>query len=363
MSLQIWGNTLGTWLAAVVVMAISFCVLYYAKRLADKYISILYARRPNVVLGLMLNLVRQINVYFLVLLAILIGSSLLTLPVRLSRAISILVILFLLFQVGLWGDKAINYWRDTKIKKKADEDPSMATMLSALGFMGKLLFWGIIVLIALENMGIDVTALIAGLGIGGIAVALAAQNILEDLFASWSIVLDKPFLVGDYIVIDGYSGTVEHIGLKTTRMRSLTGEQLVFSNSDLLKCRIRNYKRMYERRIAFSFGVVLQTPLEKLKEIPHIVEEIITSIGNTRFDRAHFASYGEFSLNFEVVYYVLSSSYALYMDVQQEINLAILEEFQKRGIEFAYPTHMVYVSEAAPVDVSEEKTEKGGTSN
>jgi small-conductance mechanosensitive channel len=201
-------------------------------------------------------------------------------------------------------------------------------------------------------MGIDITALVAGLGVGGIAVALAAQNILGDLFASWSIVLDKPFLVGDFIIIDGYSGTVEHIGLKTTRLRSLTGEQLIFSNSDLLKCRIRNYKRMQERRIVFSFGVLYETPLEKLKEIPGIVKDIITSIENTRFDRAHFASYGNYSLNFEVVYYVLSSDYTVYMDIQQKINLALFEEFQKKDIVFAYPTQTIYVSGAEPISVS-----------
>ncbi|WP_286975229.1 mechanosensitive ion channel family protein [Acetomicrobium sp. UBA5826] len=352
MDTMIWGNSVGAWIVALVAGVVSFFTFYYLKKIADKYISFLFSRRPSTAISLVLDLVRQINVYFLVLLAILAGSSFLSLPLRLSRAISMLVVLFLLLQVGLWGNKAINFWLTSNIKRKVEKDPSGATMLSALGFMGRLLFWGIIILIALQNMGIEVSALVAGLGIGGIAVALAAQNILGDLFASWSIVLDKPFLVGDFIVIDGYSGTVEHIGLKTTRLRSLTGEQLIFSNSDLLKCRIRNYKRMQERRVVFSFGVLYETPLEKLKEIPDIVKNIITSIENARFDRAHFASYGNFSLNFEVVYYVLSSDYTVYMDIQQRINLALFEEFKKRDIVFAYPTQTIYVSGAEPISVS-----------
>jgi len=358
MHMTILGNSLGTWAVAVFAGVISFFLFCYAVKLVDKYLSMLLERRSSAVTGLILDLVRQINVYFIFLLALLIGSSFLNLPARLSKIISVLVILFLLFQIGLWGDKVISYWLNIKIKKKVTEDPSTATMLSAFGFMGKLLFWGIIVLIGLENMGIDVTTLIAGLGIGGIAVALAAQNILSDLFASWSIVLDKPFLVGDFIVIDDFSGNVEHIGLKTTRIRSLTGEQVVISNSDLLKCRIRNYKRMCERRVVFAFGVAFETPTEKLKEIPNVVKDVIASIEGARFDRAHFASYGSYSLNFEVVFYVLSADYNLYMDIQQKINLSLLEEFKKMGVTLAYPVQTIYVAGMKPVSVSVEGLEK-----
>ena len=358
MHMTIWGNSLGTWAVAIFAGVISFFLFCYAVKLADRYLSVLLERRPGTAVSLILDLVRQINVYFIFLLALLIGSSFLNLPARLSKIISVLVILFLLFQVGLWGDKVITYWLNIRIKKKVTEDPSTATMLSAFGFMGKLLFWGIIVLIGLENMGIDVTALVAGLGIGGIAVALAAQNILSDLFASWSIVLDKPFLVGDFVVIDDFSGNVEHIGLKTTRIRSLAGEQVVISNSDLLKCRIRNYKRMYERRIVFTFGVTYETPIEKLKEIPNVIKDVIASIENARFDRAHFVSYGSFALNFEVVYYVLSADYNLYMDIQQKINLMLLEEFKKMDVAFAYPVQTIYVAGKEPVSVSVEGLER-----
>ena len=183
------------------------------------------------------------------------------------------------------------------------------------------------------------------MGIGGIAVALALQNILGDLFASLSIVIDKPFVIGDFIVVDQLMGTVEHVGLKTTRLRSLGGEQLIFSNNDLLKSRISNYKRMMERRIVFGFGVTYQTPPEKLPLINEIVREIIGKQEQARFDRVHFKEYGESSLNFEAVYFVLSQDYNLYMDIQQAINLEMFRCFQKEGIEFAYPTRTLFIQQ------------------
>jgi small-conductance mechanosensitive channel len=188
----------------------------------------------------------------------------------------------------------------------------------------------------------------ASLGVAGIAVALALQNVLSDLFASMSIALDKPFVIGDFIIIGDFMGTVEKIGVKTTRLRSLTGEYLIFANSDMLSSRIRNYTRMHERRIVFSLGVTYNTPYEKLHLIPTMIQKIIEAQEETRFDRAHFASYGDFSLNFEIVYYVLSADYNRYMDIQQAINLAIFKAFEDTGIEFAVPTQTLYL--ANPVE-------------
>jgi small-conductance mechanosensitive channel len=179
--------------------------------------------------------------------------------------------------------------------------------------------------------------------VGGIAVALAVQNVLGDLFASFSIVLDKPFVIGDFIIVGDHLGTVEHVGLKTTRIRSLSGEQLVFSNTDLLGSRIRNFKRMYERRVVFSLGVVYQTPARLLEKIPPMLRQIVESREQVRFDRAHFRDFGPHSLNFEIVYWVLSPDYALYMDIQQEINLEIYRRFEQEGIDFAYPTQTLYL--------------------
>lgn len=208
----------------------------------------------------------------------------------------------------------------------------------------KVIIWGLGIVFLLDNLGFEITTVIAGLGIGGVAVALAAQAVLGDLFSYFAILFDRPFEVGDFIIIGDFMGNVEYVGVKTTRIRSLGGEQLVFSNTDLTGSRLRNYKRMERRRVVFKLGVTYDTTLEKLKEIPDIIKTAITGISDTQFDRAHFSSYGDFSLIFEVVYYVLSSDYNKYMDIQQEINLTIAEEFQKRAIEFAFPTQTLYIN-------------------
>ncbi|RAU83721.1 mechanosensitive ion channel family protein [Pontibacter arcticus] len=195
----------------------------------------------------------------------------------------------------------------------------------------------------LDNLGYDLTAIIAGLGIGGIAVALAAQNILGDLFNYFVIFLDKPFEVGDYIAVGDKSGTIEHIGVKTTRLKSLTGEQLIIANSDLTSSRIHNFKRMEKRRIVFKIGVTYQTSHEDLQKIPDLLKSIVESQNPVLFDRAHFVSFGDSSLDFEVVYNVLSSEYNKYMDIQQAINLGIFKKFEQLGIEMAYPTRTLFV--------------------
>ncbi len=204
--------------------------------------------------------------------------------------------------------------------------------------------WSLAGIILLDNFGYKVSSLIAGLGIGGIAVAIAAQALLKDFFSYFSILFDRSFKLGDFIIVGDYMGTVEHIGIKTTRIRSLGGEQLIFSNTDLTDSRVRNYKLMEKRRVLFRLGVTYQTPLRQLKDIPKIIENIIKNAKDTAFDRAHFFSYGDFSLIFEVVFYINGSDYNKYMDIQQEINFAIKEEFEKRGIEFAYPTQTLFVT-------------------
>ncbi|PRY09960.1 small-conductance mechanosensitive channel [Pontibacter ummariensis] len=207
-----------------------------------------------------------------------------------------------------------------------------------------VIIWFIGIVFLLDNLGYDVTTVIAGLGIGGIAVALAAQNILGDLFNYFVIFFDRPFEVGDFIIIDQKMGVVEYVGIKTTRIKSLSGEQLVFSNSDLTNSRIHNYKRMQRRRVLFKVSAVYQTPYELVQRIPGVLKAVVQQQDLVEFDRAHFASYGDSSLDFEVVYYVLSSDYNKYMDVQQAINLGIFQEFHRMGVEFAYPTRTLYVA-------------------
>jgi len=237
----------------------------------------------------------------------------------------------------------VEYGFDVYIKSRKENLTLKASLDGTLKIV-RLLVWGIAVVFFLDNLGFKISAVIAGLGIGGVAVALAAQAVLGDLFSYFAILFDRPFEVGDFIIVGDYLGVVEHVGIKTTRISSLGGEQIVFSNTDLTNSRVRNYKRMRKRRVAFRLGVVYSTPLEKLKEIPKIIEKIIKNIDDTIFDRAHFFSYGDFSLIYEIVYYVNGGDYNKYMDIQQEINFAINKEFNDRGIEFAYPTQTLYVN-------------------
>ena len=227
---------------------------------------------------------------------------------------------------------------------RTQEDITLVHSLEGMSRVIKYLVWAIAAIIFLDNIGFKVSTIIAGLGIGGIAVAIAAQALLKDFFSYFSIVFDRPFKLGDFIIIGDFMGTVEHIGIKTTRIRSLGGEQLIFSNTDLTDSRVRNYKLMEKRRVVFRLGVTYQTSLSQSKEIPKIIENVIKKTKDAAFDRAHFFTYGDFSLIFEVVYFVLNSDYNKYMDVQQEINFAIKEEFERRGIEFAYPTQKLYLS-------------------
>jgi len=208
----------------------------------------------------------------------------------------------------------------------------------------RVVFWTVAILVILDNFGVKISTLIAGLGIGGVAIALATQAILKDLFSYFIIFFDRPFEIGDFIIVGDFMGVVEHIGIKTTRLSSLGGEQIVFSNTDLTDSRVRNYKRMAKRRVVFKLGVIYQTTSQQLKEIPKIIESIIKSIDDAVFDRTHFLSYGDFSLDFEIVYYVIGNDYNKYMNIQQEINFRIKEEFEKREIEFAYPTQTLFLT-------------------
>jgi small-conductance mechanosensitive channel len=241
--------------------------------------------------------------------------------------------------------EVINYSLERYWARK-EVDTSRQGSLKGVITILKVIVWGVGITFLLDNLGFEISAVVAGLGIGGIAVALAAQTILGDLFSYFVIFFDRPFEIGDFIIVDEYMGSIEYIGIKTTRVRSLGGEQLVFSNTDLTNARVRNYKRMQKRRIVFKLGVVYQTSSAQIKEIPGIIKGVIEQVDNTAFDRSHFASYGDFSLDFETVYYVLSGDYNKYMDIQQEINFAIKDEFDKLGIEFAYPTQTLFMEKA-----------------
>ncbi len=254
------------------------------------------------------------------------------------------VVLATSYQIFVWGMDLLRLWKSHFLEVSQNNGNGASQSAIGLIYIGtQTLFISLLILLSLSNMGVNVGALLAGLGVGGIAVALAAQNILGDLLASLSIVFDKPFVIGDYIVVGNEKGTVENIGIKTTRVRSLSGEELIFSNKDLLESRIQNYKRMVERRVLHRIGVTYSTSLEQLKVIPQWIQDIITSQNQVRFERCHLAQCGNFSLDFEVVYWILNSDYNIFMDIQQQNLLSIINKFRDEGIEFAFPTQTLVI--------------------
>ncbi|MEJ5113940.1 mechanosensitive ion channel family protein [Erwinia billingiae] len=258
------------------------------------------------------------------------------LPDNLYNTISHAWFLVLAIQVALWLDQGIVSWaHQVTIEPGMKKNP---VTLVITGLILRAIVWSVMLLSILANAGVDITALVASLGVGGIAIALAIQTILSDVFASLSIGFDKPFEIGDFVVFNDVAGTVEHIGLKTTRIRSLSGEQIVCGNAILLQQTLHNYKRMQTRRIVFNFGVALSTPPEKLRKIGEMVKTIIIEVGETKFDRAHLLGFGTDRLNFEVVHIVNTADYNQYMDIQQEINIQIIERLQEQGIEMALPS-------------------------
>jgi small-conductance mechanosensitive channel len=333
-----YGNTLAAWAKAFVQFAVWFTVLPIARAFVTRQVRRHAEHRPIRLLLLLRSLLDATKRIFGVAVATWLAMRWIEVPEGVGRAFRVAILVVVWWQVGLWLTAAVSHLIDARRGHELASAEGAAS-LNILRFVGMVVAWAVAFLMLLTNLGVQIMPLIAGLGIGGIAVALAVQNLLGDLFASLSIALDKPFRVGDFLIAGGEKGTVERIGIKSTHLRSLSGELIVMPNGELLKSRLRNYTRMDERRIAFTVGIVYETPREIVREVPGILERAIRAQAPTRFDRAHFASFGDFALIFEAVYYVLDKDYARYMDVQQAINQAVMEAFAGRGIEFAYPTN------------------------
>ncbi len=341
-----YGNTLGQWSIAGGILAVSALGLWLIERYALRGLT-RFARTTQTRLDdLVAHVLAQTKFGLTLVVAVFAASLSLQLAAQgalvLRRAAAIAVVI----QCGVWASAAIAYWVEVFVQRMAGEDAEAVTTVSALSFVGRLAVWSIVILLILDNLGIEVTALLTGLGIGGIAVALAAQNILGDLFASLSIILDKPFVIGDSLAVGEYRGTVQHIGLKTTRLRAVGGEQLVIGNSDLISTRIRNLGRMSDRRASFKVEVTYDTPLHHLEAIPGWIQELVEGQPDTRFDRSHLTDYGAYSIVFETVFYMTVPDYATYMDVQQAIKLGLHRRFNAERVEFAYPTQVVYTVQA-----------------
>ena len=344
-------------IAAAIALFI-LLVAWLARALAHRHLGL--ARKTGTrVDDLLVDLLVRIKLLLLLFPAIHAGVRALPLPPELRQILSVLTRVSLIAQGALWGVALVEFALERYGKTRIEQDPSAITTIRAFRFGGIIAVWIVAVLALLDNIGFDVTALIAGLGIGGVAIALATQNILGDLFASLSIVVDKPFVVGDAINIGGGDiGVVKQIGLKTTRLASLSGEELIVSNSDMLKSRVRNYGRMPERRVVGQIGVTYQTPPEVLERLPGLIRAAVEQQSAVRFDRAHFMKFGDSAYELEFVYYVLTSNYGAFMDAQQAVNLAILRAFGEAGAEFAYPTQTVHVASAGgPRDQGRERSD------
>ncbi len=338
------GNTFAAWGTALSIAALAVLVLLLVRRVAVSRVRAFSSLTKTRADDLIAEILAATRVFFIVAVSVGFASSWLTINAAWSGRLRIAIVLCVFAQIGLWATAAARFLLEQYKEEKLESDRGAATMVGALQFVVVFVLWSVISLLALDNLGVDVTALVAGLGVGGIAIALAVQNILGDLFASLAIIMDRPFVVGDFINVDDKVGTVEHIGLKTTRVRSITGEQIVFANAEMLSTQVRNYGRMQERRILFTLGVTYETPRSSLERIPELIESAIEADPTVRFDRSHFSSYGDFSIDFETVFFVKTPDYVDYMNAQQGIYLRIHEAFESEEIQFAYPTQTLVLT-------------------
>lgn len=293
--------------------------------------------------NLFYDLISAIKKYFVFSLCIYIVMQWMVPSAKVETVADKTIIVIFLFQLSHFIGILINVGTGQYFSRRSEVNGENSPTVNLIIIVIKAVMYSILLLVGLNNLGVNITALIAGLGVGGIAIGLALQNILTDLFSSLTIVLDKPFEVGDFIIVGDFQGTIEKVGLKTTRMRSLSGEQLIFGNGDLLQSRIKNYKRMEKRRVVQSLTVTYQTTTELLNEIPTIVKNIIESHDLIQFERCHFLRFLDSSLEFEVVFWINSPQFIDYADRAHSINVSIFKAFNEKGIDFAYPTQTVYV--------------------
>jgi small-conductance mechanosensitive channel len=336
-------NSISDWLIAGIVAVAVWSGLWILRQLiASRYkkYSVAQHRLPLRLIAYLAGNTRQFLFFAVALYA---AQDSLTLPDRIQYIVSRFVLILILLQAGLWAGRSVRFYLESKqLERGADQ--VFAGSLDIINFVARLIIWSLLVLVGLDNVGVNITALLAGLGVGGVAVALALQNVLGDLFASLSIALDKPFIVGDSLSVDTFIGQVEHIGIKTTRLRSETGEQIVLSNADILKSRVRNYSRAQEQRALATIRVAYETPSEKLKSIPRLLEGIVREQANARFERCHLKTLGDSALHFELSYFVQQPSVNPLLDLQQAVNFRIIDEFRRLGVEFDYPTQRVILA-------------------
>ncbi|HEX6848172.1 MAG TPA: mechanosensitive ion channel family protein, partial [Chitinophagaceae bacterium] len=323
------------------IILISLVALRLIKKIAIVRLQKLSQKTNTTIDDFLMLLIERSVLPFFYILSIYVGISYLALESRIQNILKIVLLVAGTFFAIRLVTSAISYFVNTFTRSEIDAELKRKQARGIL-IIANIIVWILGIIFLIDNLGYDITTLVAGLGIGGIAIALAAQAVLGDLFSYFVIFFDKPFEIGDFIIIGDKMGTVEYIGIKTTRLRALGGEQLIMSNTDLTNSRVQNYKRMEKRRVVFSVGVLYETHPDKLRKIPAIIKKIIQEQTQVEFDRAHLSKFGSSSVDYEVVYYIAGADYNVFMDKQQLINLGIFEQFHNEGISFAYPTQTIY---------------------
>lgn len=339
---ELLGNSLGDYTTTVIIFIVFLVIFKIFQAIIVRYLKKLSKKTKTDIDDTLVEIVNSINPPFYSFLAFYFALQFVNINATALKVISTILIVWIVYLIIRSFKILIDY-----ITNKLTSTEKGVGRTSAIKILGKIaqgVLWALGILIILSNLGIDITSLIAGLGIGGIAVALALQNILMDLFSSFAIYFDKPFVVGDFIITGDQLGVVEKIGIKTTRLRALQGEEIIISNQELTSARIQNFKKMKKRRVVFSFGVTYETSNEKLERIPEIVKNIVDSVQEANLDRVHFNKFDNSALNFEVVYYVNSSEYNIYMDINQKILFGIKAKFEEQEISMAYPTQTLYIA-------------------
>lgn len=349
------GNTTGRWLIAGAIFLAVFFALLLIRRIVRSQYQKVAATPKTELIELPLLVASHTTVLFIVITSLFAAARSLELPPVIARLALTIFTINAFWQAGAWAATAALAAIERKRRVALISDRAAAGTLGLLGFIARAVIWSLVLLLTLDNLGIEIKPLLAGLGIGGIAVALAVQNVLSDLFASLSITLDRPFIVGDALNVDGFSGTVEYIGIKSTRLRSIDGEQIIMPNSNLLSSRVRNYARMQERRVVLTFGVAQDTPREKLAKIPSNIRALLEAYPDVRFDRSHFFKIGPASFDFETVYIVKTADYGRHMDILQEVQLKLLGMLESEGVGLAQNIQRLKVDQ--PLRISEEVTE------
>ncbi|MEM3408437.1 MAG: mechanosensitive ion channel family protein [Candidatus Micrarchaeia archaeon] len=349
LKINIFGNTVFDYLVAMGIFLLTWLVIFVIKKIILVQLKEIAKRTKTTLDDKMIEYVNSINIFFYIVLSIYVSTTFLVMPTIIHTLLYYSLLITVAYYVVKFSHKIIEHlFAKIELEQTKRYHETDFSQLHLMRDVVKYIIWFIAILLFLSNLGFDITALIAGLGIGGIAIAFALQNVLADIFASFSIYFDKPFKKGDFIVVGNESGTIKKIGLKTTRIESLQGEEIIVANKMLVDSIIHNYKKMNYRRINFTFGVTYETPSNKLEKIPNIIKEIIESRKHegkqiAKVERVFFKSFGDSALIYEVLYTISSNEYNVYAKIQNEINIEILKRFKKEGIEMAYPTRTVYI--------------------